>query len=336
MKNTSMNNYIALIFSILLISISLTDCKKNDNPIKFPNGTFPDTVVNLANINTQYDDYNTALYQLNGNASVIFSSNRGSSGKQFDLVQASISFQFDQTTGVFGLGDEMTTDPFLAKLINQANTPGNDFGPYRLLSSQDGYEYLLLSSQNAEGDLDFYYLKNLPMFNSTLPDITGPYPITLLNTTYDDAYISFNSTLDSCYFSSNRGGDFDIYLQVRPATMDLTTWFNQVFANSAKVDSVNSTSDDKCPLIYNNIMVFASNRSGGLGGFDLYYSVFSNGKWGSPINFGPKINSASDEYRPIIGYEPGFTNQFLMFSSNRPGGKGGFDLYFTGVEFPTK
>jgi hypothetical protein len=26
----------------------------------------------------------------------------------------------------------------------------------------------------------------------------------------------------------------------------------------------------------------------------------------------------------------------MMFSSNRPGGKGGFDLYFTGVQFPKK
>ena len=82
-------------------------------------------------MNSQYDDYNTALYQLTVIIPVIFSSNRGSSGGQFDLVQASISFQFDQTTGVFGLGAEMTTDPFLAKLINKANTPGNDFGPYQ-------------------------------------------------------------------------------------------------------------------------------------------------------------------------------------------------------------
>jgi hypothetical protein len=32
-----------------------------------------------------------------------------------------------------------------------------------------------------------------------------------------------------------------------------------------------------------------------------------------------------------MGGEEEFTNIFLMFSSNRPGGQGGFDLYFTGI-----
>ena len=79
-------------------------------------------------------------------------------------------------------------------------------------------------------------------------------------------------------------------------------------------------------------MIFTSNRPGGYGGYDLYYSVFKNGKWSSPVNFGPDINTSSDEYRPVIGYHPDFTNKFMIFSSNRPGGKGGFDLYFTGVD----
>ena len=83
-------------------------------------------------------------------------------------------------------------------------------------------------------------------------------------------------------------------------------------------------------------MVFTSNRSGGLGGYDLYYSILKGGKWSSPVNFGPRINTASDEFRPVLGYDPDFTNKFLMFSSNRPGGKGGFDLYFTGVDIPSK
>jgi hypothetical protein len=83
-------------------------------------------------------------------------------------------------------------------------------------------------------------------------------------------------------------------------------------------------------------MVFASNRAGGFGGYDLYYSILKNGFWSSPVNLGPRINTSSDEYRPVIGFNPDFTNKFLMFSSDRPGGKGGFDLYFTGIDFPSK
>lgn len=327
-------NHIVLIFSILIISISFTACTKTENPINFPVGTFPDTVVNMADINSAYDDYNLSLYQLYGNSPIIFSSNRSSSGGQFDLEQAGFTFIFDQTNGSFGLGAEMTNDEFLDKLINKAKTPGNDFGPFRLFSSLDGFEYLLLSSVNATGNLDLFYLRNRPAFSFNLPEVEGPFPVKLLNTSYDDAYICFDSNLDSAYFVTNQDGNFDIFLHKRPADEEISDWFNQDYAVSTKVDSVNSPQDDKCPMVFRKVMVFSSNRPGGLGGFDLYYSIFRNGNWNSPVNLGPGINTSSDEYRPVIGFHPDFSNIFMMFSSSRPGGKGGFDLYFTGIEFP--
>jgi len=334
MNKSSYNRCIVLVLSFLLILLSLTDCKKTDNPINFPKGTFPDSVVSMPLINSAYDDYNIALYELTGNAPIIFSSNRKSSGGQFDLEQALISFVFNQTTGDFDLIAEMYNDPFLSSLITKAQTPGNDFGPYRLFSSLDGFEYLILASETEAGDLDFFYFKNQPMYNYTLPEISGPYPVKLLNSDSDDAYFCFDANLDSAYFTSNRDGNFDIYLHNRPIDTEISKWFDMEYSASARVDSVNSSSDDKCPLVFRSLMVFASNRPGGLGGFDLYYSLFKNGKWGSPVNMGPSVNTSSDEYRPVIGHHPDFTNLFMMFSSNRPGGKGGFDLYFTGFSIP--
>ncbi len=336
MKRSSYNYFTMLVFSIVLISLFLTDCKKTGNPIKFPKGTFPDTVINILDINSSYDDYNLALYQLNAASPIVFSSNRKSSGGQFDLEQAIITFVFDQTNGSFVMDAAMTYDPFLTKLINKAVTPTNDFGPYRLFSSIDGFEYLILSSVNSQGNLDLFYLKNFPVNGSSLPDVDGPYPVKLLNTSFNDAYLSLDQNQDSAYFTSDRDGNFDIYVHSRPNEMPLARWFNSDFTTSVKVDSINSSGDDKCPMIYKKIMVFTSNRPGGLGGYDLYYSVFRNGKWNLPVNFGPGINTSSDEFRPVIGYNPDFKNNYLMFSSNRPGGKGGFDLYFAGMKFPEK
>jgi len=335
MKKSGFINSFLAITGIVFISIYFTDCKKTENPIKYPKGVFPDTVINISDINSQYDDYNLALLQLVGGSPIIFSSNRRSAGGQFDLEQAVISYTFDQKTGVFGFGAKMTTDAFLDKLINKAITPGNDFGPYTLFSTVDGYEYLLLSSVNAAGNLDLYYLKNQPVYGTNLPEVSGPFPIKLLNTASDDAYICFNSNQDTAYFASNKDGNFDIFLQGKPPEKDLTSWFNLDYVLSTKVDSINSSYEDKCPFIFKKIMIFASNRPGGLGGYDLYYSMFKNGKWSSAVNLGPKINTSSDEYRPVIGFHPDFTNKYLMFSSNRSGGKGGFDLYFTGVDFPS-
>ena len=64
------------------------------------------------------------------------------------------------------------------------------------------------------------------------------------------------------------------------------------------------------------------------------YSVFKNGNWNSPVNMGPRFNTASDEYRPVLAYDPEYKNLFIVFSSNKPGGNGGFDLYFTGFTVP--
>jgi hypothetical protein len=334
MKKSSVIISTLLVLSILLISVNLTNCKKTENPIKFPTGTFPDGLSNLNDINSSYDDYNVGLQQLNNSLIVVFSSNRESLGGKFNLVQGSITFTFNQTSGTFSLGSEMTNDQFLTKLINAANTTGNDFGPYRIYSATDGFEYLMLSSENARGDLDLYYLKNRPVFSSTLPEVIGPYPVKLLNSASNEAYICFDSNQDSLYFSSDAGGTFDIFLYKRPAGKNIDALFNLDYDTSFKVDSINSTSNDKCPFIYKNIMVFSSDRQGGMGGYDLYYSIFRKGKWNSPVNFGPSINTESDEYRPVINYDRDYTNMLLIFSSNRSGGKGGFDLYFKGVEFP--
>jgi hypothetical protein len=334
MDKSSFGTYLMLILSILSGLISFTNCKKTDNPVKYPLGTFPDTVINLSDINSPYDDYNIALNQITVNSPIIFSSNRKSSGGQFDLEQALLTFAFDKSNGSFTLDAGMSEDAFLNKLINKAKTAGNDFGPFRFFNPSDGFEYLVLSSANPGGNLDLYYLKNRPASNSVLPDIDGPFPVTLLNTGSDEAYFCFDTNLDSAYFSSNYGGNFDIYLQKRPVGKDLTSWFNTGYAISSGADSINSGSDDKCPYVFKKIMVFTSNRPGGFGGYDLYYSIFRKGKWSSPVNFGPRINTSSDEYRPVIGFYPDFANYFMMFSSNRQGGKGGFDLYFSGIEFP--
>jgi hypothetical protein len=164
----------------------------------------------------------------------------------------------------------------------------------------------------------------------------GPYPVNLLNTSSDDAYICFDANLDSAYFASNKDGNFDIYVQKRPLDKEIDLWFNMNYTESSRPDSINSPEQDKCPNVLKKIMVYASDRPGGFGGFDLYFSVFRNGKWNAPVNMGSDINTTFDEYRPVLGFHPEFTNNYMIFSSNRPGGKGGYDLYFTGIEFTGK
>jgi hypothetical protein len=322
---------LALVFFFIAAAAIVTGCKSH-SPIKYPNGTFPkDTSKVISDINSAYDDFNSDLYALNGYNLLIFSSNRASSGGQFDFVQGYVAYTWDQTNGNYFQESGTADNAFMTKLLNAANTTGNDYGPYSLYSPTDGYEYLLYASDKGGSGLDFYYTKNRPASGTTLPDIIGPFAATRLNTSSEDSYISLDTQQDSVYFSSASGGNFDIYVETRSVDSSLSTWLSRSYRPGVKVDSVCSTGNDKCPFVYKKMMVFASDKAGGLGGYDLYYSVFKSGKWSSPINFGPKVNTQYNEYRPVIGTNTAFTNNFMIFSSDRPGGKGGYDLYFIGL-----
>ena len=81
---------------------------------------------------------------------------------------------------------------------------------------------------------------------------------------------------------------------------------------------------DRDVYIFNDkYYFFASRRMGGFGGYDLYVTYKVDDFWIEPLNLGPKVNTAFDEVSPFMsdgGAE-------LFFSSNRPSGMGGFDIY---------
>jgi outer membrane protein OmpA-like peptidoglycan-associated protein len=69
----------------------------------------------------------------------------------------------------------------------------------------------------------------------------------------------------------------------------------------------------------------ACNRVGGMGNCDLYFSAFNNGKWSEPSNLGAPVNTNHWESTPSISAD----GKTLFFSSSRPGGFGGKDIWFT-------
>ncbi len=75
-----------------------------------------------------------------------------------------------------------------------------------------------------------------------------------------------------------------------------------------------------------NTLYFASNRPGGYGGIDIYYTTKDEkGNWSIPINMGPKINTPDDEKTPFIHPD----NETFYFSSSGHYGFGGFDIYYS-------
>ena len=69
---------------------------------------------------------------------------------------------------------------------------------------------------------------------------------------------------------------------------------------------------------------FVSNRPGGKGAFDIWYSYLNeNNKWSVPVNLGDSINTPADELAPFIHYD----NKTLYFSSFGHKGMGGSDMF---------
>jgi hypothetical protein len=71
------------------------------------------------------------------------------------------------------------------------------------------------------------------------------------------------------------------------------------------------------------ILFFSSNRLGGYGGYDLYYSIIKNFNFQSPINMGPTINTTGNEITPYYDLR----DSTLFFSSNFHTGLGGYDIF---------
>lgn len=71
-----------------------------------------------------------------------------------------------------------------------------------------------------------------------------------------------------------------------------------------------------------NTLYFVSDKPGGYGGKDLYFSTRSGNNWSEPKNMGPTINTEGDETFPYI-----HENGAFYFSSNGHTGLGGLDLF---------
>lgn len=120
------------------------------------------------------------------------------------------------------------------------------------------------------------------------------------------------------WFSSKRPGgpgDYDIWMSRRNGEQ----W------EAATPVSFNSPSRDFDPAFSSDgqFVYFCSDRPGGHGGDDLYRVAVSTEGFRQPENLGPAVNSAGNEFAPMLSADAGT----LLFSSDRAGGAGKQDLF---------
>jgi hypothetical protein len=75
-------------------------------------------------------------------------------------------------------------------------------------------------------------------------------------------------------------------------------------------------------------LFFSSDMPGGQGMGDIWYCENINGEWAAPVNPGPKVNSSRSDNFPYM-----HPSGKLYFASDRPGGMGGYDVYYTSINY---
>lgn len=126
------------------------------------------------------------------------------------------------------------------------------------------------------------------------------------------------------FFASNRPGGLggnDIYVSAQQP--------DGSFGAAEHLEELSSSAEDQRPIIrFDGLELFLfSNRVGGFGLNDVWVSTRDalSEQWNAPVNLGETVNSALGDIQAFIGPD----RLALYFSSNRPGGAGGFDLYVT-------
>jgi hypothetical protein len=151
-------------------------------------------------------------------------------------------------------------------------------------------------------DLDIFYVERTPHGWSE-PVRLGPE----VNTALDELYASADAS-GTLYFASGPFGptpaaDWNIYSARRSG---------DGFAPREPLEAVNTRrawnpADPTWDWEFNpeisvdgRTLIFASLRPGGYGYGDLYVSHLRGGEWSEPVNLGPAVNTANDEFHPTL------------------------------------
>lgn len=310
------------IFGSIFIII-LNSCYFN---LRVNDPEFPEQPINMESINSNFDDYNT-LPPYEFSDKIYFSSNRNSSGDNFDIIAANTKFTFHQYESKIGNSHESRLEDDFDIVYNKfndlINTKYNELGPIHILNPDNSANDVFMFSNDKRGNYNIYYVKFI--------NGDSVFMLNFLNTDKNEYYPTYHKESNSLFFCSDRdGNNFNIYQAF--LDKDSLSFLDNLKLDSNdninKLEILSSSNNDKCPFILENTIVFVSDREGD---FDIYYSNYINKNWTIPQNIGNNINSENNEYRPILVKVDEFINDLLIFSSDRSGGKGGYDLYYVGT-----
>ncbi|ELR70395.1 outer membrane protein [Fulvivirga imtechensis AK7] len=220
---------------------------------------------------------------------------------------------------------EFVANPSHYSIVNVGNAINTEYEEYAPVLNEDE-TIMIFTTRRREGNLNQNVFKD----NKPYEDIfiskkeNGVWSPAqnigeVVNTPFHDSNLALSAdgSLLFLYKDDNNG---DIYVSERKS--DGTWTFPHPMSeniNSAgfKESSISISPDQQ-------VLFFASDRPGGYGGIDIYYSIKDKaGEWTRSKNLGPAINTPFDDDGPFIDYD----GKTLYFSSQGRKGMGGHDIF---------
>lgn len=330
MKKSAMSIFASL---LLITSCNFTICKGENYCIINP-GTH-----NLWGLNSERNDYNSAGPNAftKKTLDIIYATEYNKFGidNGYDIYNGHIEFILKRESGENYLKTERGSE------ITYLNTSAEERGPVKIYSEYLNKEVYLVSTNRTDtkdvtGDyniLGTYIDKNnkVKTFNFGGNTNTG-----------NELYISIDEANEVIYYCSDKDGKFNIYSYEYNSDTD-DNIINilsspEILTKAKPITAINDpAANDECPYIYKDYLFFISDRKGGFGGTDIYYSKKdSSGNFGEPKNLGSNVNTEHNEYRvscySFYDHQKSSDDdlpELIIFSSDRPGGLGGYDLYLS-------
>ncbi|MFA4853616.1 MAG: hypothetical protein WC599_13960 [Bacteroidales bacterium] len=222
-----------------------------------------------------------------------------------------------------------TIPVLIEHLAENVNTPYSEFGALRLGDTTLVYSSLRPNStEEFEYLLPNFYLSKIYQSKNTIAGWSAGsgFSLKINNKGTNNANITFSSDHKRMYFSRCTTGKIS---ETRCALcmMELQNgkWQTPVKLNEKiNLPGYSSTQPSIGTLESNTeILYFVSDRPGGIGKNDIWYSVIKDGKYNDPANLGSTVNTPGDEISPFY-YD---RTKTLYFSSDWHDGLGGFDIF---------